>query len=237
MCQEKKEKSRLSFSILSLFPGYFDGPFRESMLKRAQESGLIEISLIDIRSYSEDRHNRVDDRPFGGGPGMVMKAEPVAKAIRDVKEKGSKVIYLSPQGKPLTAKLCRSFSEENHLILLSGHYEGIDERVIESEVDETVSIGDYVLTSGCSAAIVFVDAVSRFVPGVVGDEESVIQDSFEGIGLLDHPHYTQPRNFEGRQVPEVLLSGDHAKIEAWRRARAEENTKMRRPELLKKRRD
>lgn len=233
MCQEE-EKVSLKISILSLFPGYFEGPFRESMLAKAQAKGLIEIELIDIRSFSTFRHQKVDDRPFGGGPGMVMMAEPIVRAIRSVKKDYSKVIYLSPQGTPLKAAACPPYARERHLILLSGHYEGIDERVIETEVDELVSIGDYVLTNGCSAAIVFVDAIARFVPGVVGDEESVRQDSFEGEGFLDHPHYTQPREFEGLRVPEVLLSGDHGKIAAWRRERAIENSIKRRPELFKR---
>lgn len=219
------------YDILSLFPDYFRGPFDESMIKRARQAGVLDIRLIDIRDFSENRHQRVDERPYGGGPGMVLMPEPVAKAIRSVKAQHSRTIYLSPQGKALNAKKCRELAECEHLILLCGHYEGVDERVIEKEVDEEISIGDYVLTNGCIAAIVLIDAVSRFVPGVIGHESAAAEDSFEK-GLLDCPHYTRPEVFEGERVPEILLSGHHQKIAEWREAKAREKTRRVRPDLL-----
>ncbi len=215
---------------MCLFPDFFQGPLNVSMLKRAQEKGILAINIVDIRNFSTERFRKVDDRPYGGGPGMVLMAEPVASAIRSCKKPNSKTIYLSPQGTPLTAKKCRELAKEEHLILLSGHYEGIDQRVIDTDVDEEISVGDYVLTNGSLAALVLVDAMSRFVPGVLGDEEANLYDSFEQ-GLLDWPHYTRPDRFEGSEVPAVLLSGDHAKIAAWRRQKAEEKTKNVRPDL------
>lgn len=217
--------------ILSLFPGYFQGPFNESMIKQAREAGIVDIRLIDIRDFAENKWRRVDDRPYGGGPGMVLMAEPVCKAIRSVKKSGSRVIYLSPQGTPLKAAKCRALAQESHLILLSGHYEGIDERVLQKEVDEEISIGDYVLTNGCLPAIVLVDAVLRFVPGVIGDTRAADQDSFEG-GVFDCPHYTRPEVFEGEEVPSVLLSGNHQKIAEWRAEAALQKTKRVRPEFI-----
>ncbi|MCB1080225.1 MAG: tRNA (guanosine(37)-N1)-methyltransferase TrmD [Chlamydiia bacterium] len=222
----------MRFDILSLFPDYFKGPFDVSMIKRAKEKGLLEINLVNIRDFAEGRHQQVDDRPYGGGPGMVLMAEPVAKAIRNCKSERSHVIYLTPQGKPLTAKRCAELSEKPHLVILCGHYEGVDERVIENAVDEEISIGDYVLTSGAPAAIVLVDSVSRFIPGVIGNEEAPRQDSFEN-GMFDAPVYTRPPIFEEKDVPPVLRQGNHAEIEAWRKNQAKEKTKKVRPELLK----
>ena len=232
-------KNSIHFDILSLFPGYFQGLLNESVISRAIKQGLIGIRLINIRDFANNKWKRVDDRPYGGGPGMVLMPEPVAKAIRKAKRDAvylghqPRVIYLSPQGSPLTAKKCRELAASPYLILLSGHYEGIDERVLELEVDEEISIGDYVLTNGCIAAIVLVDAVSRLVPGVLGDSESVEQDSFED-GLLDHPHFTRPEEFEGKKVHSVLLSGNHQKIAEWRfQARLEKTARVR-PDLKKK---
>ncbi|MES2344471.1 MAG: tRNA (guanosine(37)-N1)-methyltransferase TrmD [Chlamydiota bacterium] len=218
--------------ILSLFPEYFQGPFDVSILKKAIENGRLEIHQTNIRDFAAGKHQKVDDRPFGGGPGMVLMPEPLVKAIRAKRKKNSKVIYLSPQGKPLTAKTCERLSVESHLILVCGHYEGIDQRVIEKEVDEEISIGDYVLTNGCLPAIVLVDAVARFIPGVLGHCESVQQDSFQN-GIFDAPHYTTPRDFEGVGVPEVLLAGNHARINKWREEEAIKNTRRVRPELFK----
>lgn len=200
------------------------------MLKRAQEAGILKIEIIDIRQFSTERFRKVDDRPYGGGPGMVMMAAPVTSAIRSRKRPGTKTIYLSPQGTPLTAKKCRELAALEHLVLLSGHYEGIDQRAIDSDVDEEISIGDYVLTNGSLAALVLIDAVMRFVPKFLGDEEASRFDSFED-GLLDWPHYTRPEVFEGMTVPEVLLSGDHAKIQKYRESQAIEKTKKVRPDL------
>ncbi|MCH9609015.1 MAG: tRNA (guanine-N(1)-)-methyltransferase [Chlamydiales bacterium] len=220
----------MKIDILSLFPEYFDSPFNVSMIKRAREKGLVDLELTQIREFAADRHKTVDDRPYGGGPGMVLKPGPVVGAVRDVRQEDSHVVYLSPQGSLLTAKRCEQLAEKSHLILLCGHYEGIDERVLK-EVDEEISIGDYVLTSGMPAALVFVDAVVRFVPGVLGDDRSVYEDSFQD-GAFDCPHYTRPEVFEDRRVPKVLLEGNHAAIEKWRRQRALEKTKEVRPDLV-----
>lgn len=219
------------FDILSLFPDYFKGPFDVSILKRAQEKEILDIRLTDIRDFAEDKHHKVDDRPFGGGPGMVLMPGPVTKAIRSVKSEGARVIYLSPQGKPLTAQECQRLAHFDHLVLVCGHYEGLDERVIEREIDEEVSIGDYVLTNGCLAAIVLIDAVARFIPGVLGNEEAAAQDSFQE-GIFDTPHYTRPVDFEGSRVPEVLMKGNHADIERWRKLKGLEKTRRVRPELI-----
>lgn len=218
--------------ILSLFPEYFEGPFSVSILKRAIEKGLIEIRHTNIRDFATGRHQKVDDRPFGGGPGMVLMPEPVAAAIRSKRQGDSLVIHLSPQGRPLTAKICEELALAAHLVLVCGHYEGVDQRVIDQDVDQEISIGDYVLTNGCLAAIVLVDAVVRFVPGVLGNREAAARDSFQN-GMFDAPQYTVPRDFEGIPVPEVLLGGNHALIQQWREQEAEKNTRRVRPELFK----
>ncbi|MBS0647751.1 MAG: tRNA (guanosine(37)-N1)-methyltransferase TrmD [Verrucomicrobia bacterium] len=216
--------------ILSLFPDYFRGPFDVSILKRAQEKGLLDLNLIDIRNFAKGKHAKVDDRPYGGGPGMVLMPEPVCEAIRSVKKERSHVVYLSPQGEKLTAAKCQELSQNEHLVLLCGHYEGVDERALK-EVDEEISIGDYVLTNGCLAAIVLVDAMARFIPGVLGHEEAAGQDSFQD-GIFDAPHYTRPEVFEGMVVPEVLKTGNHAEIAKWRRKKALAKTKRVRPDLI-----
>ncbi|MFT4554485.1 MAG: tRNA (guanine37-N1)-methyltransferase [Chlamydiales bacterium] len=221
----------MRIDILSLFPGYFQGPFDESIVKRARDRGLVNIYLHDIRDFAEGKHRQVDDRPYGGGPGMVMMAPPVVGAIRSVKQPKSRVVYLSPQGSPLTAKKCKELSEYEHVVLLCGHYEGIDQRVIDSEVDEEISIGDYVLSNGCLAAIVLVDSTIRFLPDVIGHECSAEEDSFQN-DRLDWPHYTRPPEFEGMVVPEVLQGGNHKSIEEWRKAQALEKTRRVRPDLL-----
>ena len=219
----------MEIDVLSLFPSYLDSPLKESMLGRGQKSGLLEVRQTDIRDFAQGKHKKVDDRPFGGGPGMVLKPEPVLLALRAKRKPKARVIHLSPQGKPLTAALCAELAKEEHLVLLCGHYEGIDERALE-EVDEEVSIGDFVLTNGLPAALILIDAVSRFIPGFLGHEEAASSDSFEG-GLLDCPHYTRPADFEGKKVPEVLLSGAHAAIEAWRLEKKIEKTRRVRPDL------
>jgi len=217
--------------ILSLFPEYFRGPFDESMIMQARKKGLLDIHLVNIRDFADNKHRRVDDRPYGGGPGMVLMPDPVSKAIHSVKTSKARVIYLSPQGKKLTAAKCRELAAYSHLILLCGHYEGIDQRVIDQEIDEEISIGDYVLTNGCLAAIVLVDACVRFIPGVLGHELAAAEDSFEN-GQLDCPHYTRPEVFNGQTVPAVLLSGDHQKIALWRKTTAFKITQQIRPDLL-----
>ena len=202
-----------------------------SMLVRAREKGLIEIRHTDIRDFASNKTRRVDDRPFGGGPGMVLSPQPVADAIRSVRKAGSHVVYLSPQGTLLNAAKCQEMAQKDHLILLCGHYEGIDERVLEKENVEEISIGDYVLTSGCAAAIVFVDAVARFIPGVVGHPSAVEEDSFQN-GIFDSPHWTRPEVWEEMGVPQVLLGGNHAEIRKWRFDEALKKTKRVRPELV-----
>lgn len=220
----------LRFDLLSLFPEYFQGPFDCSMIQQAQKKGLIDIRTTNIRDYATDKHHKVDDRPFGGGPGMVMKPDPVCAAIDAVTTDRSHVVYMSPQGPLLKAKKCRELATKEHLVILCGHYEGVDERVL-TRVDEEISIGDYVLTNGCLAAIVLVDSVSRFVPGVLGHAMAADEDSFEKQ-LLDHPHYTQPVIFEGVEVPAVLRSGNHKEIREWRLSKALEKTRAVRPDLL-----
>lgn len=223
----------MDIDLLSLFPEYFKGPFDVSMIKRARERGLVNINLVNIRDYASDKYSSVDDRPYGGGPGMVLKVEPLTYAVRE-KRRGeeSVVILMSPQGKMLSAALCRELAKKKHIILVCGHYEAVDERFIENEVDEEISIGDYVLTSGAPAAVVFIDAVSRFIPGVIGHDLAVDQDSFEDGMLFDAPHYTRPEEFEGKRVPDILFSGHHAEIEKWRKTKAREKTVRVRPDLL-----
>jgi|SRR3989344_1222151 len=221
----------MRIDILSLFPDYFRGPFDVSMIKRAREAKILRLQLIDIRDFAENKHRRVDDRPYGGGPGMVLCPEPVSKAIQSIRTEKSHVIYLSPQGTLLSARKCEELAQKEHLILLCGHYEGVDERVIETDVDEEISIGDYVLTNGCIAAIVLVDAVSRFIPGVIGHPDAVKEDSFQN-GLFDGPHFTGPLEFKGKEVPPVLREGDHAKISRFRQEEGMKKTRRVRPELV-----
>ncbi|MEJ6950474.1 tRNA (guanosine(37)-N1)-methyltransferase TrmD [Natronospora cellulosivora (SeqCode)] len=221
------------FDILTLFPDMFMGPFTESMIARAQERDIIDINLINIRDYSNDKHKTTDDTPYGGGAGMVMKVEPIFRAYEDLSKNHNKapVILLSPQGRQLNQDIVRELSQHDGLILLCGHYEGIDERVRDEIVDDEISIGDYVLTGGETAAIVLVDAIARMLPGFLGDEQSKIEDSFYN-GLLDYPHYTRPRTYRNKSVPDVLLSGNHAAIDRWRRKEALKRTLLRRPDLI-----
>ncbi|MEI8366043.1 MAG: tRNA (guanosine(37)-N1)-methyltransferase TrmD [Parachlamydiaceae bacterium] len=221
----------MKIDILSLFPEYFQGPFDASIIGQARKKGILEINLIDIRTFADNRYRRVDDRPYGGGPGMVLMPQPVTQAIRSVRSPKSRVIYLSPQGAPLTAAKARQLASYEHLVLLCGHYEGVDERALQNDVDEEISIGDYVLTNGCLPAIVLVDAVIRFVPEVLGHASAADEDSFEA-GIFDCPHYTRPEVFEGQSVPSVLLSGNHKEIEEWRRKQALEKTQRVRPDLM-----
>lgn len=227
---------RLNFEVLTLFPGILEGPLNESILKRGREKGLLSVAVRNIRDYTEDKHKTADDSPYGGGAGMVLKPGPICSAFEAIQAEhpGEKflTILLSPQGRLFDQKRAEELSgEKRRIVLLCGHYEAIDERVVEAIVDEELSIGDYVLTGGELAALVVIDAVARLLPGVLGDEESAYRDSF-GDGLLDHPHYTRPAEFRGRKVPDVLLSGNHADIEKWRRREALKTTLMKRPELL-----
>ena len=222
----------LRFDVLSLFPETLEGFVGESIIGRACERSLIDVRAFNLRNWADGKHSVTDDRPFGGGPGMVLKPEPIFDAVRDLTTPDAKVLYLAPDGEPLTRELSRELSSESHLILLCGHYEGIDQRVRDQLIDREVSIGDYVLTNGVLPAAVVIDAVTRFVPGALGDEASLDQDSF-AEGLLSFPQYTRPAEFRGMKVPEVLLSGDHGAIDRWRAEKMQEKTKDLRPDLLK----
>jgi len=200
-------------------------------MRRAQETGALELRIHNLRDWTTDRHHIVDDAPFGGGQGMVMKPEPIFAAVESLRTGASKVVLMTPQGRRFDQAMAQKFSREAHLIIICGHYEGVDHRVIEHLVDEEISIGDYVLTNGAIAAVVFVDAVVRLVPGVLGHEQSAIDDSFSA-GLLEAPQYTRPAEFRGWKVPEILLSGHHAEIAAWRKREAERRTRQNRPDLL-----
>jgi len=218
--------------ILTLFPAMFSGPFSESIVKRAVDQGLVEISIYNIRDYTSDRHHVVDDSPYGGGPGMVLKPEPIFKAVEAVRgETGMPVILLTPQGKLFSHRVAEELAQNEEMILVCGHYEGVDERVREHLVTDEISIGDYILSGGELAAMVVVDAVVRQVPGVLGSEESVEDDS-HAKGLLEYPQYTRPQSFHNWEVPEVLLSGNHAEIARWRRIQSLKRTLRRRPDLL-----
>jgi tRNA (guanine37-N1)-methyltransferase len=222
---------RIRVDILTLFPGIFEGPLRESLLGRAIGSGLVQVEVHDIRDHAEDKHHRVDDYAFGGGPGMVMMPGPVFAAVEALGEGPKRVILLSPAGRRLGQELARELAAEPWLVLICGRYEGVDERVVTGLPAEEVSIGDFVLAGGEVAALALLEAVTRLVPGVVGNEESLSSESFEQ-GVLDHPHYTRPREFRGMAVPEVLLSGDHARIAEWRRRAAQDKTRRNRRDLL-----
>ena len=220
----------MRIDILTLFPEMFTGPLSESMIKRARERGLVDVRIHNIRDSAHDKHRTADDRPFGGGPGMVLKPEPVFECVEATIPEGTPLIYMTPQGRPFTQAKAAELAARESFAILCGHYEGVDERVIEALVTEEISIGDYVLTGGELPAMVVVDAVARLVPGVLGDEESAQQESFTG-GLLDCPHYTRPETFRGMTVPGILLSGNHGEIARWRREQAEKRTRERRPDL------
>jgi len=221
----------MEFDILTLFPGIFTGPLDESILKRARETGLVQIRVHNLRDFTHDKHRVVDDRPYGGGPGMLMKPEPIFEAVEKLQRPESCVVLMTPQGKPFTQAQAGQFAGKPHLIIICGHYEGVDERVREALVDEEISIGDYVLTNGALAAAVVVDAVTRLLPGAIGHEQSAADDSF-ATGMLEGPQYTRPPEFRGMKVPDVLLSGDHGAVEKWRVNEARKRTRQRRPDLL-----
>jgi len=221
----------VEFDLLTLFPEMFRGPLSTSLLKKACDAGLLSFNLVNIRDFATDKHKTVDDTPYGGGAGMVMRVDVVKRAVEIRNSKfDSRIILMSPRGAKLTQKKAQELANEKHLILICGHYEGVDERVLDY-VDEEISIGDYVLTGGELPAMVLIDAVARYIPGVVKEADSVINDSFSN-SLLDYPSYTKPPEFEGKKVPEVLLSGNHKAIEKWRQEQALKLTKERRPDLL-----
>nr|MBR4279689.1 tRNA (guanosine(37)-N1)-methyltransferase TrmD [Clostridia bacterium] len=225
----------MKITILTIFPEMFESVLNSSILGRAREQGLIEVECVDIRPFSDRKHKNTDDYPFGGGAGMVMLAQPIMDAMKHVtgEEFSGKRIYMGPRGATLTTAKARELAKEEHLVLLCGHYEGVDQRALDTCIDEEISIGDYILTGGELAAMVLTDAVSRFIPGVLGSGESAEEESFSD-GLLEYPQYTRPRELNGLEVPEILLSGDHAKIRAWRRQESLRATKKFRPDLLEK---
>jgi len=227
----------MRIDVVTIFPEMFKPILNESIIKRAQNKGKVRIYIHDLRDYSCDKHKKVDDRPYGGGSGMVMSPQPLFNAVENIKPKARgqkpKIILLCPQGEKLTQKLSQEIAKYRHMILICGHYEGIDERVRKYLVDEEISIGDYVLTQGELPAMVLIDSVVRLLPGVLGDKNSLNFESFKG-NLLEYPHYTRPAHFRGWRVPEILLSGDHKKIESWRKNQAIKRTRERRPDLLKK---
>ena len=224
----------MRIDLLTLFPEFFGSPLSQSMLQRAQQQGAVTFQVINLRDFTQDRHRVTDDRPFGGGPGMVLKIAPLVKAIRTVRadDPQVRVILMSPQGPVFSQDKARQLAQQQHLLLICGHYEGVDDRV-HFFIDEELSIGDYILTGGEIPALVVTDAVTRLLPGVLGGEGAVEDESFQ-TGLLEYPHFTRPRDFEGLEAPEILLSGDHQRINRWRRQEALQRTAAQRPDLLEK---
>ncbi len=230
----KQKEPTLLVDVVTTFPEMFEGPFGESMLRIAQEKNIVQLRLVQLRDYAEGKHKLTDDKPFGGGPGMVMKPEPFFNCVEELKKNSPEahVILLTPAGTKFEQKKADELSKKKHLILLCGHYEGVDERVRECLVDEEISLGDFVLTGGEIPSMALVDSVTRLIPGVLGNDESIRYESFQS-NSLDHPHYTRPKIYRGHEVPEELVSGNHAQIESWRKQQAMQRTGDRRPDLLK----
>jgi tRNA (guanine37-N1)-methyltransferase len=224
----------MKIDVLTLFPAMFAGPLDESIIKRAREAGRLDLAIHNLRDYAHDRHKTVDDRPFGGGPGMLLKPEPIFEAVGSLAREATRVILLSPAGRPFSQAIARELAVLEHVLFVSGHYEGFDERVRQKLAQDELSIGDYVLTNGALPVMVIIDAVTRLLPGVLGDAESALEESFSE-GLLEYPQYTRPADFRGMKVPEILLSGNHAEIARWRDEQARLRTEQRRPDLLEKR--
>jgi tRNA (guanine37-N1)-methyltransferase len=222
----------MKIDVLTLFPAMFAGPLDESIIMRARKSGLLDLKIHQLRDWTHDKHKTVDDKPFGGGPGMLLKPQPIFEAVESLKREGTKVILLSPSGRKFDQKIAQELAQEKDLLLVTGHYEGFDERIRETLADDELSIGDYVLTNGALPAMVVIDAMVRLLPGVLGDDDSSREESFSH-GLLEYPQWTRPADFRGLKVPEVLLNGNHAEIEKWRREQAKLRTKESRPDLLK----
>ena len=221
----------MKIDVLTLFPAMFAGPLDESIIMRARKSGILDLKIHNLRDWTHDRHRTVDDRPFGGGPGMLLKPEPIFEAVESLRRETTKVILLSPSGRKFDQAIARELARESDLLLVTGHYEGFDARIRQALAQDELSIGDYVLTNGALPAMVVIDAVTRLLPGVLGDDESSHDESFSH-GLLEYPQYTRPAEFRGMKVPEVLMSGNHAEIEKWRREQAQLRTAKDRPDLL-----
>jgi len=220
------------FDVITLFPEVVTVPLNASIMGRAQEKGIVQLRVHDLREHGRGKYRQVDDEPYGGGPGMVLRPEPVFAALEPLRTEKSRVILMSPQGRRFVQADAERLSKEAHLIFICGHYEGVDQRIVDTCVDEELSIGDYVLTNGAIAAVVVIDAIVRLLPGVLGDDQSAVQESFGASGLLDHPHYTRPAEWHGIKVPDILVSGDHVKVAQWRAAQAMERTRKNRPDLL-----
>jgi tRNA (guanine37-N1)-methyltransferase len=221
----------VKIDVLTLFPAMFAGPLDESIIKRARQAGLLELRLHQLRDWAHDRHKTVDDRPFGGGPGMLLKPEPIFEAVESLRREQTRVILMSPAGRPFDQAVARELARQEHLLMVTGHYEGFDARIRDALADDELSIGDYVLTNGALPAMVVIDAVTRLLPGVLGDDASSTDESFSH-GLLEYPQWTRPAEFRGMKVPEVLVSGNHAEIAKWRAEQAKQRTQERRPDLI-----
>lgn len=226
-----EHRGKMKIDVLTLFPAMFAGPLDESIIKRARQAGLLDLQLHQLRDWTHDRHKTVDDRPFGGGPGMLLKPEPIFEAVESLQRENTRVVLMSPSGRKFDQSLARELAQQAHLLIVTGHYEGFDERIREVLADDELSIGDYVLTNGALPAMVVIDAVARLLPGVLGDDASSSDESFSH-GLLEYPQYTRPAEFRGLKVPEVLVSGNHAEIAKWRVEQAAARTKERRPDLM-----
>lgn len=221
----------MKIDVLTLFPAMFAGPLDESIIKRARQAGLLELQLHQLRNWTHDRHKTVDDRPFGGGPGMLLKPEPIFEAVESLQREKTRVILMSPSGRKFDQAIARELAQQEHLLIVTGHYEGFDERIREALADDELSIGDYVLTNGALPAMVVIDTVARLLPGVLGDDASSTEESFSH-GLLEYPQWTRPAEFRGMKVPDVLVSGNHAEIARWRAEQAKKRTQEQRPDLI-----
>ena len=221
----------MKIDVLTLFPAMFAGPLDESIIKRARQAGLLELQLHQLRDWTHDRHKTVDDRPFGGGPGMLLKPEPIFEAVESLKREKTRVVLMSPSGRKFDQAIARELAQQEHLLIVTGHYEGFDERIREGLADDELSIGDYVLTNGALPAMVVIDTVTRLLPGVLGDDASSTEESFSH-GLLEYPQWTRPAEFRGMKVPDVLVSGNHAEIAKWRAEQAKKRTQEQRPDLI-----
>lgn len=221
----------MKIDVLTLFPAMFAGPLDESIIKRARQAGLLDLQLHQLRDWTHDRHKTVDDRPFGGGPGMLLKPEPIFEAVESLQREKTRVILMSPSGRQFDQGIARELAQQEHLLIVTGHYEGFDERIREALADDELSIGDYVLTNGALPAMVVIDTVARLLPGVLGDDASSTEESFSH-GLLEYPQWTRPAEFRGMKVPDVLVSGNHAEIAKWRAEQAKARTQERRPDLI-----